>query len=36
MGKFEGAKPLQNQSFPLMQGIHLPILERGIKGERMK
>jgi hypothetical protein len=31
---FEGAKPLQNLYFPLMLRIHLPIMERGIKGVR--
>jgi hypothetical protein len=28
------ALPPSNNSFPLMQGIHLPIMERGIKGVR--
>ena len=29
------AKPLQNLWFPLMLRIHLPIMERGIKGVRL-
>jgi len=29
-----GAKPLLYNYFPLMQGIHLPIMERGIQGVR--
>jgi len=34
IGQIEGAKPLQNQYFPLMIGIHIHIMERGIKGVR--
>jgi len=33
-GKSEGAKPLQNLSLPLMIGIYIHIMERGIKGVR--
>jgi len=34
MGKDEGAKPLQNIYFPLMIGIYIHIMERGIQGVR--
>ena len=30
-GKLEGAKPLQNLSFPSCRELYIPILERGIK-----
>jgi len=30
--KFEGAKPLREPLFPLMIGIYIHIMERGIKG----
>jgi len=30
----EGAKPPLQNLLPLMQGIHIHIMERGIKGER--
>jgi len=33
-GKLEGAKPLRNPYLPLMIGIYIHIMERGIKGVR--
>jgi len=32
-GKFEGAKPLHKPLLPLMIGIYIHIMERGIKGD---
>jgi hypothetical protein len=33
-GCLRGAKPLLHNYFPLMQGIYIHIMERGIKGVR--
>ncbi len=33
--KFEGAEPLQNPCLPLLIGIYIHIMERGIKGVRL-
>jgi len=34
MESFRGAKLLLHNHLPLMQGIHIHIMERGIKGVR--